>query len=86
MSTFSNIVSGTKITFCISLTYKICFYYLNLSLMKMILIYTETVFSCQTIKLSERFGLQYKHLDDLLDEQNRIKFCRLTKRGDGQKN
>lgn len=54
--------------------------------MKMILIYTETVFSCQTIKLSERFGLQYKHLDDLLDEQNRIKFCRLTKRGDGQKN
>ena len=31
-------------------------------------IYTETVFSCKTIKSSEQFGWQYKHLDTLLDE------------------
>ena len=41
-------------------------------------IYTETVFSCKTIKLSEQFGQQYKHLDALLDELIRIKFRRFT--------
>ena len=49
-------------------------------------IYTERIFSCKTIKLSEQFGRQYKHLDALLGEQIRIKFRRLTKHGDGQNN
>ena len=49
-------------------------------------IYTDTIFSCQTIKSSEKFGRQYKHLGALLDEKIRIKFRCLTKHGDGQRN
>ena len=49
-------------------------------------IYTDTIFSYKTIKSSEQFGRQYKHLDVLLDEQIRIQFRHLMKHGDGQKN
>ena len=31
-------------------------------------IYTETTFSCKTIKSAEQFGRQYKHVDAPLDE------------------
>ena len=31
-------------------------------------IYTETIFWYKTIKPSEQFGRQYKHLDALLDQ------------------
>ena len=31
-------------------------------------IYTETIFWYKTIKPSEQFGRQYKHLDALLDK------------------